>query len=203
MSNENDKNLLEKKDSLVTKPAENMNMTTYIKNEASASLTSKSFSDYAGIGMNLSGENWGGVDAFVAGKATNSSLGGFLEGKYTTPKIADSNWSLESRTRLCTDKPYKADDLSIYMTQRVAGKGNWNLGKGVGIYEIAGVSSKISFQGKGVQSITPTSITGVSYKVSGKTSIYGEVEVTKPYSLAEKGWKPLGCGVYFGLKMTL
>jgi len=176
--------------------------TFYLKNEASASFTSESYSDYTGVGLNISDKSFGSADVVIAGKASNTSFGGFAEAKYTTPKFANSNWSAESRTRFCIDESYKNREPSIYMTQRVAAKGNWNLGKGFGIYEIAGANAKISLQGEGVQSITPTSITGVSYKVGKKTNLYGEIELTKGYNLAENKWNNFGCGGYLGVKVT-
>ena len=74
------------------------------------------------------------------------------------------------------------------MTQRVAAKGNWNLGKGFSIYEIAGANAKISLQGDGVQSVTPTSITGLGYKINKQISVYGEFEMAQAYKVPDKKW---------------
>lgn len=176
-------------------------LTLFAKDEASKSFTSPSWSNYAGGGLNYS-DTFGSVDVFIAGKTTNSGHGSFIEGKYTTPKIANSDWAIELRTRGCEDISYETGDKSIYMTQRVAAKGSWSLPKNFSIYQIAGVNAKFDLQGNGVQSITPTSITGVGYKVTKNFSVYCEFEMTKGYNFVNNKWDKFGCGGYIGGKVT-
>lgn len=176
-------------------------VTIFTKDEASKSFTSPNWSNYAGIGLNYSEESLGSVDVLIAGKVTNSSSGSFIEGKYTTPKVAHSDWSVELRTRGCEDISHETGDKSIYITQRVAAKGSWNLPKGFSVYQIAGVNAKIDLQGEGAQSLTPTSITGLGYKVNEHVSIYGEFELYKGYDIPKANWNDTSCGTYLGIKI--
>lgn len=168
-------------------------MKPFAKSEGSTSC-----SYFTGGGINLSREDLGSLDLFVAEKVTNTASGNFIETKYATP----GKYAAEFRTRFCFDETYKEGDSSIYMTQRVAAKGNWNLGKGFSIYEIAGANAKISLQGDGVQSVTPTSITGLGYKINKQISVYGEFEMAQAYKVPDKKWDDFKCGGYLGIKVT-
>lgn len=177
------------------------NSTSYfIKNEANYSINSNSFSNYTMLGGKYSGK--GNFEFGLALKENQSSFGGFTEAKYTSPKIGNSNWSAESRTRVMADKPYDGNNTNFSMTQRLAAKGSWNLGKGWSIYEIAGVNSKISLQGDGLQSLTPTSITGIGYNINKKLNVYTEGELSKTYSVQDNSWDKLSPSVYLGAKYT-
>lgn len=182
-------------------PHPNVQMSYFVKNEASYSFNNKSFGDYTMLGAKRS-SRFGNLEIGLAFKATNSSLGGFGEAKYTSPKLGDSNWSIESRTRILADTPFNKDDTNFSLTQRIAGKGSWNLGKGWNVYEIAGANAKVSLEGKGFQSVTPTSITGIGYNVNKNLNVYAEGEISKSYNIQDDSWGKFSPAVYLGAKYT-
>ena len=183
-------------------PIYNNKISYFIKNEASCSVDGGSYSNYTGIGAKVSDSGFGSIEGMVAVKPTDTKIGGFAELKYTSPKIKNSDWSIESRTRAIVEKPYKEKDVSSSMTERVALKGSWNLGKGFSIYEIAGINSKISLDDGQLKSVTPTSITGVGYNASKKVSLYTEAEFSSKYSVPDKTWEKNSPTLYFGAKFT-
>ncbi len=182
-------------------PDINSKVSYFAKNEASYSINNNSFSNYTMLGSKYAGQG-GNYELGLAFKESQTSYGGFIESKYTSPKLGNSNWAIESRTRVVADKPYGDSSISNSLTQRVAGKGSWNLGKGWSLYEIAGLNSNISLQGKGLQSLTPTSITGVGYNINKNWNVYAEGELSKTYSLTDNSWKDLSSSVYLGTKYT-
>ena len=177
------------------------NTDLYVKNESSYDPMSENYSNYTFLGVKISGK-YGSSDLGGAVKFTDSSSGGFVEYKYTTPKFVGSKLAFESRTRFIADKPYGEDDFSKSLTQRLAFKGSWNLGKDFSVYEITGASVKLSLEGKGFQSVTPTSITGVGYNVNKNFHIYGEVEVSRGYSVSKNAWGKTTPSFYLGVKYT-
>lgn len=176
-------------------PEKKGNTSYFIKDEISVPVKGGEISNYTGVGVKYTEPNFGNIEGMAAFKISESKTGGFGEIKYTTPKLVE-NWSIESRTRVCGD--YKSDDsLETSLTQRIAAKASWYIGNGLSIYEIAGVNSKISLQGDGIKSITPTSITGLGYK-----NMYCEFGLSKGYNLQTKQWSKITPEVYLGYKVT-
>lgn len=178
----------------------NSSTSYFIKNEASYSVNNGA-SNYTLIGSKICKPK-GNFEVGLAFKESKTSLGGFIEGKYTSPKNEDANWSLESRTRLQGDFPYDKEKASFSLAQRIAGKGSWDIDKGVNFYQIFGLNSKISLQGDGLQSLTPTSITGFGYDLNKKLNVYIEGELSKGYDFQKKSWNDLSPAVYLGAKYT-
>ena len=176
--------------------------SNFIKNEYCNNISNDTWANYTGIGHSVSTPELGKVEGLLAIRISDTTLGGFGEVKYTTPKIKDSEWSFESRTRVHIDESQKDCNLAKNLTQRLAFKGIWDSNMGVSLYEIMGINSKISLQGEGMKSITPTSITGVNCNVSKNISIYGEVEASKTYNIAEKKWNNFSPATYLGLKIA-
>ena len=183
-------------------PIHNNKISYFIKNEASCSVNDGSCSNYTGIGAKVSNSGLGSFEGMVAVKPTDTNIGGFAELKYTSPKIKNSDWAIESRTRAIIEKPYKEKVLESSLTERVALKGSWNLGKGFSIYEITGINSKISLDDGQLKSVTPTSITGVGYNVSKKVNLYTEAEFSSKYSVPDKTWEKNSPSVYLGAKFA-
>ena len=142
------------------------------------------------------------MEVGLAIKETESLFGGFLESKYTSPKILNSNWALESRTRAQAENAYKNDDINYSLTQRIAAKGSWNLGRKWSIYQITGLNTKVSLEGDGVQSLTPVLLGGVGYNVNKNLNIYAEGDLSKSYNLVKKSWNEKESSIYLGLKYT-
>ena len=152
------------------------NINSFIKSESFYS-SKDNFGNYSGAGFKIQGSN-GSVESLLAVKPTNNSIGGFGEFKYTSPKILNSNWSLESRTRAIANKKQDGQNIDFSLTQRVAAKGAWNINDNWNIYEIAGLNLKVPLNKNDMVSLTPTSITGVGYNINDKLSSYAEVEVS-------------------------
>lgn len=174
----------------------------FIKNEANYNFKNNSYGNYTGIGAKHSSKI-GNIEALLAFKKTDSSIGGFLEGKYTTPKFLDDNIQIESRTRLVSDKPDESSHASFSLTQRVAAKGAIKLNNKFSIYEIAGVNANISLEGEGLKSLTPTSITGFNYDLNKKVCLYTEIELSKPYDCKKKSFEDLSTSGYIGVKIYM
>ena len=165
----------------------------FVKNESSVSLTNGTLGNYTGAGVKYSGSS-GTYEGMLAFKANETSKGGFGEFKYTTPKKHDL--AFESRTRV----QFETRGNSI--TTRVAGKFSKDIGKNFNIYEIAGATAKISLEGKGFQSITPMSLTGLGYNINKKLSCYTELELSKSYNPSSKSWGAFAPSSYLGIKYT-
>ena len=177
------------------------NSTYFIKNEAGYSFNNQNFGNYIMLGGKYT-SNYGNLEAGLAFKTSLTSVGGFFEGKYTTPKFGKSNLALESRTRMQVDKAYGKDNADSSLAERLAVKGSWDLGKGLSLYEIAGLNAKISMQGDGLKSLTPMSLTGLGYNVNKKLNIYLEGELSKTYDLKNECWDRFSPAVYVGAKYT-
>lgn len=169
----------------------------FIKNEAGFSLDGGNISDYLGLGLKASCNSIGSVSAMLAGKVTDSSCGGFLEGRYTTPSFGTSNIALESRTRYLLDKQ-KTGDLKQNITERMALKYSKNVGK-FNFYEILGANVKYSVDENKFKSLSGVSLTGVGTKIANNLSAYTEVELSKTYNVQNKNWGAFSPAVYVGL----
>lgn len=170
-------------------------LSFFIKDEATIPLDNGNFANYTGVVGKIP-TDVGNLEIMPAVSVSESKVGGFLEGKFTTSKIKGTPIAFESRTRIVGDKPFGKSSFNTALTQRVAAKANVNLGKGWSVYEIAGASANISFNGDGVKSITPTSITGVGYK-----NVYCELGLSKSYSPRTNTWGKTTPEVYVGFKI--
>lgn len=171
-----------------------------LTNEASYGVTSESWSDYTAARIKRT-EDSGTTEFGVAYKETDNSRGVFIEGKYTSPKLNETNWSLESRTRIHGDFSKDEETHSSSLTQRIAAKGSWKLDDNLSIYEIAGASTSISLDKGSVKTLTPLSLTGISYNYKNG-SIYLEGEVSKSYKVPTKNWNNVSLAVYAGIKIS-
>lgn len=174
-------------------------ISCFIKDEGTYSPSADSFNNYTLVGIRKNGES-GSVEGGVAFKVTDNSYGGFSEVKLTTEEFAP-NLSLESRTRLCFDKPYKSDRTNVNTTQRFAVKGSWDIDRNWNIYETAGVSLDYDLLEDELRTIGPTSVTGVGYKINKNTSLYGEVTLSRTYKPENETWNRLSSSVTLGVKI--
>jgi hypothetical protein len=182
------------------KPENNNNSTSlFFKSESS--FSSDSCSNYTGIGARHITERAGTFEGLTAFRASDSTIGGFQEFRYTTPEFGNSDLYVESKSRLMVDDSYDGP-VSVDVTEQLALKGSWNLGNGVGLYEIAGATSRFSLQGNGVKSVGPISITGLSYNPTPKVGVYGELVLSKPYDMQSKAWKKLTPSGCLGVKVV-
>lgn len=163
------------------------NLSCFLKGEVSVSLEDESFSSYNGVGVKYGG-GYGSVEGYFAGKITDDTQGYFLEGKYTTPKIMDTNLSGEVRARSFTnwDKDGGKPTYSANFRGSIGYSttyDDWSL------YARAGVSANVSLHGEGVQTVSPTVICGIGYNVTPDSSIYAEAELSRGYDCQNHKWK--------------
>lgn len=180
-------------------PKDNIETSLFFKTENSFSATSNG--NYTGIGARFTTENAGTFEGLTAFKSTDSAIGGFQEVRYTTPEIGNSNLYVESKGRVLLEDAYDGP-LSVDATEQLALKGSWKLGSQVGLYQLAGATSKFSLQGAGVKSVAPISITGVSCNPTPKSSAYCELVLSKPYDFQKKAWGEFSPSVCVGLRIT-
>ena len=183
-----DKSVLNSDVSVTLQPVMNKkdDLSYYLKSEASVSTEDKSCSGYSGLGMKYLGEN-GSAEAFLAAKNTETSYGDFFELKYTTNKILDTNCSLEARGRVFTN--WNKDGGKPVYSSNFRGTIGWSdKYDDWGFYARTGVSANISMHGKGVQTVSPMGLIGISYDFTPETSGYMELEASKPYDCKEKQW---------------
>lgn len=172
-----------------------MSNKIYLKNETGLP-TYGGYSNYTGIGINF--KNLG---LLTAVKITENSSGGFFQAS-SSVKTPIEKLSLTSRTRYIFDKPHNGN-LKQNITERIALKYSQNFGK-VGFYEIAGANANYSVSDGEFKSLSPVSLTGIDYKISKNTKIYGEFEISKGFDLKNNSWNDgVSTAIYLGLNIDI
>lgn len=156
---------------------------------------------YIGPGFRLKNENAGSLEGLLAYKLKENKDECFAEVKYTSPSVMGV--SLESRNRVITELNDENPKQSF--DSRLAFKKNVKINDKFEAYQIMGVSCR--FEDKKPSYVRPMSLTGVTYNIGDKISLYSELEFSDKIELNNHNNndnnKPCNTSFYFGARVWL